>query len=63
MVPTLEVLRRIPLFVDLSDDVLACIVDVARAHTYEPGETIIFEGDPCRAAYFIAEGHVRVYRL
>jgi CRP/FNR family cyclic AMP-dependent transcriptional regulator len=32
-------------------------------YTYEPGEVIIFEGDPCRAAYFIAEGQVRVYRL
>jgi CRP-like cAMP-binding protein len=63
MVSTLEALRRNPLLADLSDDALACVADVALAHTYEPGETIIFEGDPCRAAYFIAEGQVRVYRL
>ena len=63
MVSTLEALRRNPLLADLSDDALACVADVAFARTYEMGETIIFEGDPCQAAYFIADGHVRVYRL
>lgn len=63
MVSTLETLRRIPLLADLSDGVLVRVADVALVRTYEPGETIIFEGDPCQAAYFIAEGQVRVYRL
>jgi CRP/FNR family cyclic AMP-dependent transcriptional regulator len=63
MVSTLEALRRNPLLANLSDDALACVADVALARTYEPGETIIFEGDPCQAAYFIADGQVRVYRL
>ena len=63
MVPTLGALQRIPLFADLSEGALARVADAALARTYEPGETIIFEGDPCQAAYFIAEGHVRVYRL
>jgi CRP/FNR family transcriptional regulator len=63
MASTLEALRRNPLLADLSDDALACVADVAFARTYEMGETIIFEGDPCQAAYFIADGHVRVYRL
>lgn len=56
-------LQRIPLLADLSDGALACVADVVLARTYEPGETIIFEGDPCRAAYFVARGQVRVYRL
>jgi CRP-like cAMP-binding protein len=60
---TVQALRRVSLFVDLSDDALTRIAGVARHHDYEPGEMIIFEGDPCQAAYFIAEGQVRVYRL
>jgi CRP/FNR family cyclic AMP-dependent transcriptional regulator len=63
MVSTTQALRRVSLFKDLPDYALARIVDVVRTHTYAPGETIIFEGDPCEAAYFIAEGQVRAYRL
>ena len=63
MVSTLEALRRIPLLADLSDEALARVADATLARTYEPGETIIFEGDPCQAAYFVAAGQVRVYRL
>ena len=56
-------LRRIPIFADLSDEALARVASVAVHRVYAPGETIIVEGDPCQAAYFIAEGQVRVYRL
>jgi CRP-like cAMP-binding protein len=63
METTVQALRRISLFAGLSDETLARIANVAVRHTYAPGETIILEGDPCRAAYFVAEGQVRVYRL
>ena len=63
MEPTAQALRRVSLFAGLPDDALARIARVAHARTYAPGETVIFEGDPCRAAYFLAEGQVRVYRL
>lgn len=63
METTAQALRRISLFASLSDETLARIANVAVRHTYAPGETIILEGDPCRAAYFVAEGQVRVYRL
>lgn len=63
MESTAQALRRIPIFAALSDDALARVAGVAHARAYEPGEIVIFEGDPCRAAYFIAEGEVRVYRL
>jgi hypothetical protein len=63
MVPTAQTLRRVALFAGLSDDALARVASVAFRRSYDAGETIIFEGDPCRAAYFIAEGQVRVYRL
>jgi CRP-like cAMP-binding protein len=58
-----QALRRISLFADLSNDTLAHIADAAHARTFAPGEIIIIWGDPCQAAYFIAEGQVRVYRL
>jgi len=60
---TVQALRRISLFADLSDDALIRIARVARSQTYVPGEVITIRGEPCRAAYFIAEGQVRVYRL
>ena len=63
MESTADVLRRISLFADLSDDTLRRVASVAYVRTYEPGETIIVEDDPCHAAYFIGEGQVRVYLL
>lgn len=55
-------LRRVALFADLSDRALDQVARVAVRSRYAPGETIILEGAPCRAAYFIAAGQVRVYR-
>jgi CRP/FNR family transcriptional regulator len=59
----MDALHAIPLFADLSDDAVARVARVVYTRTYAPGQTVIFEGDPCRAAYFIAAGYVRVYRL
>jgi CRP-like cAMP-binding protein len=63
MESTAQILRRVTLFASLSDDALARVASVAQARVYSPGEVVIFEGDPCGAAYFIVEGQVRVYRL
>jgi len=63
MSSTVQALRRISLFASLSDETLARVAGVAIRRVYEPGETIIIEGAPCQAAYFIAEGQVRVYRV
>jgi CRP/FNR family cyclic AMP-dependent transcriptional regulator len=60
---TAQAQRRIPLFKSLSDDALARMARVVHARAAVPGETIIFEGDLCEAAYFIVEGQVRVSRL
>jgi CRP/FNR family cyclic AMP-dependent transcriptional regulator len=65
--PTIEAkvqaLRATPLLADLSPGALAELARRAARHTYEPGEIIILEGEPCRAVFFISEGQVRVYRL
>ena len=63
METTAQALRRISLFNGLSDSALARVADAAIRRTYTPGEIIIIEGDPCQAAYFVAEGQVRIYRL
>ncbi|MGQ9627289.1 MAG: Crp/Fnr family transcriptional regulator [Anaerolineae bacterium] len=63
MKATVQALRRVPLLADLSEDALARVANVAVRRVYAPGETIIVEGEPCQAAYLIAEGEVRVYRL
>ena len=63
MKDTVHSLRRVSLFADLPDDAVARVARVAYVRAYEPREMVIFEGDPCQAAYFIVEGQVRVFRL
>jgi CRP/FNR family transcriptional regulator len=63
MESTAQILRRVTLFAGLSDDALARVASVVQARAYNPGEVVIFEGDPCGAAYFVVEGQVRAYRL
>ncbi|MGC8837465.1 MAG: Crp/Fnr family transcriptional regulator [Anaerolineae bacterium] len=58
-----DALRRIALFKGLSEGTLARLATAAVRRTYRPGEIILVEGEPCEAAYFLAEGFVRVYRL
>jgi len=55
-------LQRIALFAELPSDTLAGVARVAIRRTYMADELIILEGDPCRAAYFVSQGHVRVMR-
>jgi len=62
MKATVQALRSISLFAGLPDDVLSCVARAAVRRAYGPGETIIVEGDDCRAAYFVVEGQVRVCR-
>ncbi|MGD8967244.1 MAG: Crp/Fnr family transcriptional regulator [Anaerolineae bacterium] len=55
-------LRRITLFADLPPETLSRVATVLIRRTYAPDETIVLEGAPCQAAYFLARGHVRVLR-
>jgi CRP-like cAMP-binding protein len=55
-------LRRIALFADLPAETLSRVATVLIRRAYAPDETIILEGAPCQAAYFLAQGHVRVLR-
>lgn len=56
-------LRAIALFAQLSDTTIDRLATSATLRTYAPDEHILLEDEPSRAAYFIIEGHVRVYRV
>jgi CRP/FNR family transcriptional regulator len=63
MNPQVEALRRISLFTDLPQETLTRLARVSIRRTYEADETIILDEAPCRAAYFVAKGHVRASRI
>jgi CRP-like cAMP-binding protein len=44
----------------LGNEELAELCQKAHCRTYEPGETIFYEGDACRGVYFISEGLIGV---
>jgi CRP/FNR family transcriptional regulator len=44
----------------LAAEDLAELCMKARCRAYRPGETIFYEGDPCRGVYFISEGLIGV---
>jgi CRP/FNR family transcriptional regulator len=56
-------LRQVPLFASLPEQTLARVARAIVPHTYAADEIVIVEGEPCRAAYFVIEGQMRVYRL
>ncbi len=63
METTVQALRHIPLLAGLSDEALGRMARLAVRRVYAPSEMIILEGEPCQAAYFVARGHVRGYRI
>jgi len=63
MTVTIETLRRLSFFADLSEDSLRNIAYVLQQRRYTPGQVILLEGEPCQSVYFVAEGLVRVRRM
>ncbi len=63
MISKADSLHAISVFAQLPSATLEDIARVAVPRAYETGQTIIFEGDPCTAAYFVARGHARVARV
>lgn len=63
METAIQALRQVSLFADLSEQALARLARVAVRRVYAPGEIILVEGERRQAAYFVAQGRVRVYRL
>lgn len=56
-------LHTIGLFNTLSDATLEAISHCAITRRYAADQHIVYEDDPCEAAYFVLEGQVRIYRM
>lgn len=59
---TIEALRRLPLFADLSETDLDWLSARAEPVTVEAGEKLIEEGDPGEAAYIVVDGEFEVIK-
>jgi CRP/FNR family cyclic AMP-dependent transcriptional regulator len=55
-----EVLKRVPLFCDLSEGELARFAEVTREREYPKNSVILFEDDPGDALYIVSTGQVKV---
>lgn len=58
----LEFLRQIPYFAGLSDPELERVRPLVRARSFQRGDVILLEGEPCQAIYFVRTGRVKVFK-
>ncbi len=60
--PTLDQLKRISLFQDLTDEELKKVTKIVKKQTFRKGAVIWDEGDPEQGLHIIMSGKVRVSR-
>jgi CRP-like cAMP-binding protein len=56
-----EAIAAIPFFKSLSEKELDKLTSTSTLHIFQPGETIIRQGDPGRSVFLILHGRVRVF--
>src|SRR5215472_375314 len=59
---TSSILRRVPIFSDLSATELNFLSERAVPRKYESGELLFNEGDPCAGLFVIESGNVRIFK-
>jgi len=59
---SLAVLKRVPIFSDLSDQEFAFLTSHILQRKYASGEFIFGEGDPCAGLYIVQSGNVRIFK-
>ncbi len=59
---TAEILRRVPIFTDLTDTELSFLSERAVPRHYKPGEVLFQEGDACAGLFVIESGNVRIFK-
>ncbi len=59
---TIETLRKVPLFADLSESELAFLANHAVPRHYAPGELVFAEGDACAGLYVVESGSVKIFK-
>ena len=57
-----EVLRRVPLFADLTETEIKFLAERAVPRRYAPGELVFAEGDACPGLFVIESGNVRLFK-
>jgi len=57
-----QMLTRVPIFSDLTEQELAFLVLRAVPRHYVPGEIVFTEGEPCLGLYVVEAGHVRIFK-
>ncbi len=61
--PTPDLLRRVPYFAGLPDEVLRALVASATSRDFARGQVIFLEGDPCAGLYVVAAGTIKILKL
>src|SRR5947209_11347509 len=59
---SVDVLRRAPIFSDLSETELQFLAERAIPRNYAKGELVFSEGDPCAGLFIIEAGHLRIFK-
>ncbi|MCL6517209.1 Crp/Fnr family transcriptional regulator [Alicyclobacillus sp.] len=60
---TLQILREIELFRDLTDEELQRVQALAIERRYERGDYVFMEGDEREAVYFIRRGLIKIFKV
>jgi len=55
-------LKRVPLFSDLSDQEFAFLTARVVQRKYAPGEIVFTEGSPCAGLYVVESGNIRIFK-
>ncbi len=58
----LEFLKQVPYFAGLSGAELERIRPLVGSRSFERGDVILLEGEPCEAIYFVKTGRVKVFK-
>jgi CRP-like cAMP-binding protein len=58
-----DLLRRVPYFAGLNDDVLAALAAVTFERRYVRGQVLFLEGDPCAGLHIVADGEIKIFKL
>lgn len=61
--PQMSLLRRVPYFSRLPDEVLAALAAVVVERRYNRGQVIFLEGEPCAGLHLVVQGQVKIYKL
>ena len=56
-------LRRVPYFAGLTDDIMAALAAAAIERHFDRGQIIFLEGEPCAGLYVVARGEVKVFKV